>query len=228
MTRLAKLIAPVGLVLAATAALPAHAQVDGRMATVDVSRTIIGSTAFQAAYEQVNTTYASQNELRRTKAQERQTMLTKFDKNGDKQVDDTEQAAMQKSPDFAKLQTLEQEIQGLNNQIDGARVYAVEQIIMQYSSALQDVTTQEQIKLVIDPNSLLYAPPEADITQKVTAALNARVPAVGVVPPSGWQPSREGVQLYQEIQQRLAIAAQLQQQQAAQGQQGNAAAPVGR
>jgi Skp family chaperone for outer membrane proteins len=229
MTRLAKLLAPVGLVLAATAALPVHAQVEGRMATVDISRTIIGTTAFQTAYEQVNTTYASQNELRRTKAQERQNMLTKFDKNGDKQVDETEQAAMQKSPDFAKLQTLEQEIQGLNNQIDGARVYAVEQIIMQYSSALQDVVTQQQIKLVIDPSTLLYAPPEADITQQVTTALNARVPAVGVVPPAGWQPSREGVQLYQEIQQRLAIAAQLQQQQAAQAQQqGNTAAPVGR
>ena len=154
-------------------------------------------------------------------------MLAKFDKNGDKQVDDAEQAAMQKSPDFAKLQTIEQEIQALNNQIDGARVYAVEQIILQYSSALQDVTTQEQIKIVIDPGSLLFAPPEADITQKVTTALNARVPAVGVVPPSGWQPSREGVQIYQEIQQRLTIAAQLQQQQAAQ-QQGNTAAPVGR
>ncbi len=228
MTRLAKLLAPVGLVLAATATLPAYAQVEGRMATVDVSRTIIGTTAFQTSYEQVNTTYASQNELRRTKAQERQTMLAKFDKNGDKQVDDTEQAAMQKSPDFAKLQTLEQEIQGLNTQIDGARVYAIEQIITQYSSALQDVVTQQQIKLVIDPGTLLYAPPEADITQQVTAALNARVPAVGVVPPSGWQPSREGVQLYQEIQQRLAIAAQLQQQQAAQQQQGNTAAPVGR
>lgn len=229
MTRLAKLLAPVGLALAATAALPVHAQVEGRMATVDISRTIIGTTAFQTAYEQVNTTYASQNELRRTKAQERQNMLTKFDKNGDKQVDETEQAAMQKSPDFAKLQTLEQEIQGLNNQIDGARVYAVEQIIMQYSSALQDVVTQQQIKLVIDPSTLLYAPPEADITQQVTTALNARVPAVGVVPPAGWQPSREGVQLYQEIQQRLAIAAQLQQQQAAQAQQqGNIAAPVGR
>jgi len=228
MTRLAKLLAPAGLVLAATAALPAHAQVEGRMATVDVSRTIIGTTAFQTAYEQVNTTYASQNELRRTKAQERQTMLAKFDKNGDKQVDDAEQAAMQKSPDFAKLQTLEQEIQALNNQIDGARVYAVEQIILQYGSALQDVTTKQQIKVVIDPSSLLFAPPEADITQQVTTALNARVPAVGVVPPSGWQPSREGVQIYQEIQQRLALAAQLQQQQAAQQQAGNTAAPVGR
>jgi Skp family chaperone for outer membrane proteins len=229
MTRLAKLIAPAGLILTAAAALPAHAQVEGRMATVDVSRTIIGTTAFQTAYEQVNTTYAQQNELRRTKALERQTLLAKFDKNGDKQVDDAEQQAMQKSPDFPKLQTLEQEIQGLSNQIDAARVFVIEQIIMQYPAALQEVTTKQQIKFVIEPSSLLFAPPEADITQQVTAALNTKVPAVGVVPPSGWQPSREGVQIFQEIQQRLTIAAQMaQQQQAAGAQQGNPAAPVGR
>ena len=228
MTRLAKLLAPAGLVLAATAALPAQAQVDGRMASVDVTRTIIGTTAFQTSYEQVNTTYAQQNELRRTKAQERQTMLAKFDKNGDKQVDETEQAAMQKSADLPKLQALEQEIQGLSNQIDGARVFAIEQIIMQYGSALQDVTTADQIKVVLDPGTVLFAVPEMDITPKVTAALNARVPAVGVVPPAGWQPSREGVQIYQEIQQRLALAAQMQQQQAAPAPQGETAAPVGR
>jgi Skp family chaperone for outer membrane proteins len=198
------------------------------MASVDVTRTIIGTTAFQTSYEQVNTTYAQQNELRRTKAQERQTMLAKFDKNGDKQVDETEQAAMQKSADLPKLQALEQEIQGLSNQIDGARVFAIEQIIMQYGSALQDVTTAEQIKVVLDPGTVLFAVPEMDITPKVTAALNARVPAVGVVPPAGWQPSREGVQIYQEIQQRLALAAQMQQQQAAPAPQGDTAAPVGR
>lgn len=228
MTRLAKYLTPVGLILAATAALPAQAQVQGNIATVDISRTIIGTTAFQTAYEQVNTTYAQQNELRRTKAQERQTLLAKFDKNGDKQVDDAEQAAMQKSPDLPKLQALEQEIQGLNNQIDGARVFAVEQIIMQYPAALQEVTTRQQIKMVIDPSSLLFAPPEADITQAVTTALNAKVPAVGVVPPAGWQPSREGVQIFQEIQQRLIAAQIAQQQQAAQSQQGNPTAPVGR
>lgn len=228
MTRLAKLLASAGLALAALAPVPATAQVDGRIATVDIPRTIIGTSAFQTAYEQVNTTYAQQNELRRTKAQERQTLLQTFDTNGDKQVNDAELAAKQKSPDFTKLQTLEQEIQGLNNQIDGARVYAVEQIIQQYPAALQEVTTQQQIKLVLDPSSLLFAPPEADITQAVTTALNAKVPSVGVVPPSGWQPSREGVQVYQEIQQRLALAAQIQQQQAAQQQQGNAAAPAGR
>lgn len=226
MTRLAKLLASAGLALGAVTAIPAQAQVEGRIATVDISRTIIGSTAFQTAYEQVNTTYQAQNEQRRAKAQERQTLLQSFDTNGDKQVNDSELAAKQNTADFTKLQTLEQEIQALNNQIDGARVYAVEQIIAQYSAALQDVTTRQQIKIVLEPGALLYAPPEADITQAVTTALNAKVPSVGVVPPAGWQPSREGVQIFQDIQQRLAIAAQLQQQQAA--QQANTAAPQGR
>lgn len=227
MTLLAKLLAPAGLAIAAVIAVPAHAQVEGRLATVDISRTIIGTTAFQTAYEQVNTTYAQQNELRRTKAQERQTLLQSFDSNGDKQVNDAELQAKQGSADFTKLQTLEQEIQGLNNQIDGARVYAVEQIIAQYPAALQEVTTRQQIKMVIDPSSLLFAPPEADITQQVVTALNAKVPSVGVVPPAGWQPSRDGVQIYQEIQQRL-VAAQIAQQQQQAAQQGNTAAPAGR
>jgi hypothetical protein len=161
--------------------------------------------------------------------QERQTLLVKFDKNKDNNIEGDEKTAMEKSPDYAKIQTLEQEIVGLTTQIDGARVFAVEQIIMQYSSALSDVTTAEKIVMVVDPATLLSYPPEADITAKVTAALNARVPAVGVVPPAGWAPSREGYQLYQDIQQRLQLAAQLQQQQAAAAaQQGNPAAPVGR
>ncbi len=227
MTLLAKFFAPAGFAFAALAAFPAQAQVEGRIATVDISRTIIGTNAFQAAFEQVSQTYTQQNEMRRTKAQERQTLLQTFDSNGDKQVDDAELAAKQNSADFTKLQTLEQEIQALNNQIDGARVYAVEQIIAQYPAALQEVTTSQQIKLVIDPASLQFAVPEADVTQQVITALNAKVASVGVVPPTGWQPSREGVQVYQEIQQRL-IAAQMAQQQQQQATQGNPAAPVGR
>ncbi|MEE4316221.1 OmpH family outer membrane protein [Erythrobacter dokdonensis] len=227
MTIFSKFAASAGVALCALAALPANAQVEGRIATVDISRTVIGSTAFQTAYEQVNTTYAQQNELRRTKAQERQTLLQTFDTNGDKQVDDAELQAKQNSPDFTKLQTLEQEIQGLTSQIDAARIYAIEQIIVQYGAALQEVVTQQQVKLVIDPGSLLFAVPEADITQAVTTSLNAKVPSVGIVPPSGWQPSREGVQLYQDIQQRL-MTAQLLQQRQQQQQQGNQQAPAGR
>jgi Skp family chaperone for outer membrane proteins len=225
MTKLTKLLAPASLALTALIATPALAQVEGRIATVDIARTVIGTTAFQTSYEQVTQTYAQQNELRRTKAQERQTLLGTFDTNGDKQVDDAELAAKQNTADFTKLQTLEQEIAALGNQIDGARVYAIEQILVQYGPALQEVTTTQQIKLVLDPGSLLFAVPEADITQQVTTALNAKVPSVGVVPPAGWQPSREGVQIYQDIQQRLIAAQRLQQ---AQQQQPTPTAPVGR
>ncbi|MFN4019927.1 MAG: OmpH family outer membrane protein [Erythrobacter sp.] len=229
MTMFSKLIAPAAVALTALAAMPAQAQVEGRIATVDIARAVLGTTAFQTAYEQVNQTYSQQNELRRTKAQERQTLLATFDTNGDKQVDDAELAAKQKSPDFTKLQTLEQEIQALTNQIDAARVYAVEQVITQYGAALQEVVTKQQIKIVLDPGSLLYVVPEADVTAQITTALNAKVPSVGIVPPQGWQPARESVQLFQEIQQRL-MAAQLmqQRQQQQQQQQGNPQAPAGR
>jgi len=81
--------------------------------------------------------------------------------------------------------------------------------------------------MIIDPGSLLFAEPGADITDQVSTALNTKVPSVGIVPPSGWQPSREGVQLYQEIQQRL-MTAQLIQQRQQQQQQGNPQAPAGR
>ena len=226
MKLLAKLIAPAGLALTALAAVPAHAQVEGRMAVIDITGTVLGSQAFKAAYPEVTRTYAQQIELRRTKEQERQTLLQTFDTNGDKQVDDAELGAKQNSPDFTKLQTITQEVQALSNQIDFARVYAVEQILLQYGAALQEVTTRQQIKMVLEPGSVLFAPPEADITAQVITALNTKVPSVGVVPPAGWQPSREGAQVYQEIQQRLAIAAQIQQQQ--QQQQGNTAAPAGR
>ncbi len=230
MTIFSKLLAPAAVALCAVAALPAQAQVEGKIATVDISRAVLGTTAFQTAYEQVNTTYAQQNELRRTKAQERQTLLQSFDTNGDKQVDDAELAAKQNSPQFTQLQTLEQEIQALTNQIDAARVYAVEQVITQYGAALQEVVTKQQIKLVIDPATVMFTVPEADITQQITTALNAKVPSVGIVPPQGWQPARESVQLYQEIQQRLVAAQMMQQrqQQAQQQQQGNPQAPAGR
>lgn len=232
MTRLATILASSGMALAAAAvALPAQAQVQGNIASADVPGAVIGSNAFQNAYKQVETSYAQQIELIRTRAQERQTLLAKFDKNGDKQVDDTEQDALRKSPDAAKLQSLEGEIQSLTNQIDSGRVYAIEQILVQAGPALEEVVKAKQIKVVLEPGSMLYAPPEIDITPAIVTALNTKVPAVQIVPPAGWQPSQEGVQIFQQINQRLQLAQLIQQRQAAQQQQqqqGNQAAPAGR
>ncbi|QUL39116.1 OmpH family outer membrane protein [Erythrobacter sp. JK5] len=224
MKLLAKSLAAASLAACAVSAAPAIAQVQGRIATVDVTRAIIGTSALQTAYNQVSTTYSAQIETRRAKNEQRQTLLQGFDTNNDNEVNDAELQAAQSSPQFAQLQTLEQEIAQLSNQIDSARVYAIEQIFAQYPTSVQEVVTQQQIQMVFTPGSVLYAPPAADITQQVTTSLNTKVPSVQIVPPAGWQPSRQGVQLFQDIQQTLVAAQVLQQRQQA-AQQGNQQSP---
>ncbi|MEL6530026.1 MAG: OmpH family outer membrane protein [Pseudomonadota bacterium] len=230
----AKSLAAASLSLCAVvAAVPATAQVQGKIATLDISRAIISTSALQTAYNQVATTYSAQIETRRTKSQQRQTLLQGFDTNGDNEVNDAELQAAQASPQFAQLQTLEAEITQLTNQIDAGRIFAIEQIFAQYPAALQEVVTQQQVQMVMSPGTVLYAPQEADITALVTTSLNTKVPQVGIVPPAGWQPTRQGVQLFQEIQQTLVAAQVIQQrQQAAQQQQqqpaGSQQAPQGR
>ena len=97
-----------------------------------------------------------------------------------------------------------------------ARAYALEQILRQYSPTLQQVVTQNQVQMVVAPDSVIYAQPAADMTGKVVAALNTAVPSVQTTPPAGWQPSRQTVSVYQQVQQIFAIAQQQAQQQQAQ------------
>lgn len=235
MKLMTKILAPAGMALCALAATatPVAAQVDGRMATIDIARTIIGTSALQNAYQQVTTTYAAQIETRRTKQQELSTLLQPFDSNQNNQLDEAELPAVQNSPSLTQIQTLEQEIATITQQVNNARIYAIEQIAGQYPAALQEVVSQQQVALVFSPATVLYAPQEADITQQVITSLNSKVPSVGIVPPADWQPTRNVVQLFQEIQQTLLTAQLIQQQQQAQQQgqqpaQGNNQAPTGR
>lgn len=230
MTFTKKLLATAGLAACAlTAAVPAHAQVTGRMATADVSRAIIGSSALQTAYSQIGTTYSAQIEQRQTKQQQLTTLLQPFDANGNGQLEEAELPAVQQSSNFAQIQTLEQEVAAITNQVNAARIYAVEQILAQYPAALTEVTTQQQIVLVLQPDAVQFAAEGMDVTSQVTTALNTRVPSVAIVPPADWRPSRQSAQIFQEIQQTLLTAQLLQQQQAAQQQgQQPAPAPAGR
>ncbi|BDI60778.1 OmpH family outer membrane protein [Qipengyuania nanhaisediminis] len=222
-----KLFATSALALGALAAsAPATAQVQGRVATADVSRAIIGSSALQTAYSQIGTTYSAQIEQRQAKQQQLAQLLQPFDSNNNGQLDESELPAVQGSANFAQIQTLEQEVAGLTNQVNGARIYAVEQILNQYPAALTDVTTQQQIVMVLQPDAIQFAASGADITQQITAALNTKVPSVQVVPPADWRPSRNAAQIFQEIQQTLLAAQLIQQQQ--QQQQQPAQAPAGR
>lgn len=220
MKSLTKMLAPAGLAIAALAtAVPATAQVQGNIATANVSRAILGTNALQAAYSQVNTTYSAQIETRRTKQQELSTLLQPFDQNGNSQLDDAELPAVQNSPNLAQIQTLESEIGNISNQVNNARIFAVEQILMQYPDALQEVAAAQQIGMVLQPESVQFAGEGADITAQIITSLNTKVPSVGIVPPADYRPSRNGAQVFQEIQQTLLTAQRIQQQQAQQQQQ---------
>lgn len=228
MKKITKLLAAASLTAAALVAVPAAAQVEGKIATVNAPLAIINTTAFKTAYEQVNVTYKPQLDTLQTRSQERQTLLQQLDTNGDKQLDEAEQAAAQTSAQATRIAAIEQEVGQLSSQVDLARVYAVEQILAQYGASLQEVAQQLKVQMIITPDAIVYAPPAASITQQVSAALNTRVPAVQIVPPQGYQPNRQAVATYQQIQQALLTAQAIQAQQAQQQAQPTAPAPTGR
>ena len=224
------LLAAASLSTAAVVAAPLAAQVQGNIATVNVPGVVINTTAFATAYQQIATTYKPQLDTIEARQQESQTLLQQLDTNNDNQLDEAEQQAAQNTPQAQRLQAIDQEVAQLSNQVESARVYAIQQILAQYGASLEQVVQQQQIQLVLSPEAVAYALPAANISQQVTAALNTRVPSVGIVPPQGWQPSRNAVAVYQQIQQVLATAQAIQaQQQAAQAQQqGTTQAPTGR
>ena len=229
MKTLTKVLGAAGLAAAALATAPASAQVEGRLATVDTTRAIIGTDALRTAYELVTTTYKAQIDQRTAKQNELTELLRPFDSNTNGRIDDAELPALQNASNFQQFQTLEAEVNSLTNQVNNARIFAVDQIFQQYAAAVEQVAEADQIQMILPINSVLYAKNEADVTAKITAALNTTVPSVGVVPPQNYRPSQQGAQLFQEIQQRLLTAQLIQQrQQQQQQQQGNTQAPAGR
>lgn len=198
------------------AASPAMAQVEGKIATADISTSILGTTAFQTASNQISTTYAPQLQQMQTKRQELAQLIATFDTDSNGQLDEAEQTAMQNASNFSQVQTLQSEIDGLTNQVNAATIFAVEQILGRYTEALGEVVEQQQIVMLVAPDAVQFAAEGGDISQLVSASLNTKVPSVQIVPPADYRPSRQGAQVTQTIQQMLVA---MRQQQAAQQQQ---------
>lgn len=228
-----KSLAAAGLVSLMALSAPAVAQVQGNIATVDTPTSLMGTTAFQTAYNQITESYKAQIDTRRDLQAQRQTVLQQLDSNDDNEVNDAELAAAEGTPQMAQLDQIDGQIATLTNQIDGARIFVVEQVSAHYGTSLQEVIAAEQIQMLISPEAILLAPPEADISGKVAAQINTKITEAQIVPPQGWAPQRGSVALYQQIQQYLVTARLIQQQQAQaqaaqQGQQPATEAPVGR
>jgi Skp family chaperone for outer membrane proteins len=216
-----QLLSLTALAASAALAVPAAAQVNG-IGVTDPAIAIASSQALGAAYNQIGTTYAAQRTQLEQLQGQRDALVRQFDTNGDGQMSEAEQQAAQaNTPVVQQLQTLDQTIQQAQAPIQLARVYAIEQIAMQYGTAVQNVITANNISLILTPASVVYAADAVDVTDEIVAQLNTLVPTVSTAVPAGWQPQRQSVNLFQEVQNMLlnAAAQQAAQQQTAAPQQ---------
>jgi len=222
------LCAGAALALSAVLAAPAAAQVNG-IGVSDPAIVVASSAALQAAYGQINTTFAAQRTQLDQQQQQLTTLLRPFDTDANGQLDDSERAALQGNASVAQqAQTLEQTISTTQQPITAARVYAIEQIAQQLNPAVQQVVTAKSVSVILSPQSVVYVAQAVDLTDDIVAALNGLVPTVSTAVPQGWQPQRSSVELYQQVQQLLLQAAMQQAQQQAAQQPAAPAAQTGR
>lgn len=219
-------------ILAASAAIavaaPAQAQVAG-IATANPVAVVAQAKAFGAARQQIETTYKAafdQIQARRTAMQkELEPLVAQLDTNKDKNVSDDELKAAQaaKNPAIEKIRTAqtnaETEIGRLSNPAARAELFAIESILRQYEAAQLKVVNARKISVVLQPEVIMYAPDAADVSSAIVAEIDKVSPTVSIQPPADWQPSRETMQ----IQQQLVQIAQLQAYRAAAQRQGQAA-----
>lgn len=213
------------LALAVALAAPASAQVSG-IGVADPAIVIAGSQALSTAYQQIGTTYQAQRTQLDQLDQQRIALIKKFDTNNDGKIDQAEQKAAQAetNPTRKQLETLDQQINTVQTPINLAAAYAISQIAQQFGATVQQVVSQGGVQLIVPSNAVLYSSDAANLNQKITTALNTRLPSVSITPPAGWQPDQQTVQLFQDVQQvRLAAAQAMAQQQQ---QAGGATAPA--
>ncbi|WP_294093640.1 OmpH family outer membrane protein [Sphingomonas sp.] len=222
------LAAPAAFAFAA----PAMAQTANGIAFANPTSVVGSSKAFAAANQQISTTYKTsfdQMQQRRTALDnELKPLVAQLDTNKDGQVSDEEIKAAQtaKNPVIDKINAAQTNAQNdigkLSNPAARAELFAIESILRQYEAAQLRVVTAKKIAVVLSPEVFMYAPDSADISEAITAEIDKTTPTVSIAPPADWQPSRETLQ----IQQQLVQIAQIRAYQAAAQQQQAGAPPA--
>ena len=210
----------------------ASAQTAG-IATAQADAAIFSAKAFDAANQQISTTYKAQLD----QAAAAQTALNTelrglLDTNKDGQISQAEAAAAEGTGTVAnQVRAAQQKAQPGIEAAQGpaikAQAYALEQIVNKYDPALRAVVTAKKISIVLAPNAIQYAPPATDITRDIIAEIDRTTTTVPITPPAGWQPQQQTVELLQQYRQLVyANAARRQQAGAPAPAAGAAAAPA--
>ncbi len=181
----------------ALTAAPAAAQSKTGIAVADLQRAVGTSAAYTTARTQMQTTYKAQiDAFNARKTTIDADLKTKGDAiqaalraagNKPTPAIETQYQQFQQSQ-----QTAQAELQRLGQPIGLANAYVEEQITAKLSDALKAAMAKAKVDLVLSPEATVSYQPTVDITQSVVTELNALVPSVGITPPAGWQPGRQG------------------------------------
>ncbi|MDO7833879.1 OmpH family outer membrane protein [Sphingobium sp. HBC34] len=189
----ALVLAPVTAV--ALTAVPATAQTKSGIAVLDRGEAVQNSTAFTTAMTQMQTTYKPQIDQITTRRAAIETDL--------KSKNDALQAAYKAAGNKATpaietqfqqfqqaQQTAQEELDRLSRPIALARNYVEYQIVAKLDDAVKAATAKTKSEIVFKKAATESFAASADITDEVTAELNALVPSVSIMPPAGWQPGQ--------------------------------------
>ena len=177
-------------------AIPAAAQSKLGIAVVNVDQAVGTSSAATTARSQMQVTYkATIDSLNTRKTALEAELKTK----GEALQAAVKAAAGKPSPalqtQYEALQKRQQEaqveMQRLGQPLALANAYVEEQITAKLGDALKNAMKKANVDLVIAPDATISYAPTVDITAMVVTELNALVPAVGIVPPAGWQPGQQ-------------------------------------
>jgi len=192
-------LATVPVAALAAAAIPASAQSKLGIAVADIDKAVNDSNAATTARTQMQTTYKANIDNFNTRKTAIDTDL--------KQKAEAFQAAVKAAggkstpalqSQYEALQKTQQdaqaELQRIGQPIALANAYVEEQISAKIGDALKAAMSKNKVDLVLQPGATVSYQPGVDITAAVTAEINALVPTVNIVPPTGWKPGQGGQQ----------------------------------
>ncbi|WP_431470375.1 OmpH family outer membrane protein [Sphingosinithalassobacter sp. LHW66-3] len=180
---------------AVAVAVPAAAQTAPGIGVVNLPEVVQRSAAYQAAMQQIQTTYAAQIQQAQQRRQAIQTELqpqvqafqqAQQAQNADRQALTQQYQAIQQ-----REQAAQQELNTILQPVALAQAYAEEQVVAQLEAAVDRVMQNRQLAIVLRPDSAVKFLPSVNVTQDVVNELNTALPSVSTTPPAGWQPGGE-------------------------------------
>lgn len=199
---------------------PAFAQTKLGTGVADLEIAAIQSNAYKAAMGQIGVTYKAQIDQADARGEtleaELNVLRAKANEEGRKTPKNQAaiDAAVKAYQDKSKAAQVE--VNQLSQPFELARAYVLDQINLHLNDAVKGAMAKRKVDLLLNynPQIVVIAEPNVDITDSIVAELNTLLPSVQIVPPAGYQAG-------QLTQQRNQAAMQ-----AARAAQGTAPAPV--